>query len=428
MQIKSKKISETKVSLSLSADTDLLGVLKENALTKLSRSIKIPGFRPGKAPLHVIEKHVNQQELQSEVLQTAMDQMYRQAIVSENLRPVDSPTANVTKFVPFTTLEFEAEVEILGTVKLPDYKKIKKSSKKEAVTNSEINNVIENLRTRSATSKLVKRQAKDGDKVTIDFIGTDRKGSPIKGADGNDYPLVLGSNTFIPGFEANLIGCSVSDEKSFTLTFPKEYGVKALQNKKVTFKVTVKKIEEMTKPKIDDVFAASVGPFKTVDELKNDIKRQLETEKTQQSKRDLENAIIQEIVANSQVHLPKILVDEQIAALKQEINQNLMYRGITYKEMLENEGMSEDAYNTDVLTPEAEQRVKSGLVLAEIASEEKISVSPEELEIRLQILKGQYQDKSMQAELDKPEVIRDIESRLVTEKTIAKLVSYATKN
>jgi len=128
MQIKSKKISETKVSLSLSADTDLLGVLKENALTKLSRSIKIPGFRPGKAPLHVIEKHVNQQELQSEVLQTAMDQMYRQAIVSENLRPVDSPKANVTKFVPFTTLEFEAEVEILGTVKLPDYKKIKKSN------------------------------------------------------------------------------------------------------------------------------------------------------------------------------------------------------------------------------------------------------------------------------------------------------------
>ena len=427
MQITSKKLSDTKISLSLSAGAKTLMPIKERALLRLGKDVKVPGFRAGKAPMHVIEKNISQQLLQSEVLQEAMDVLYGEALNSEKIRPISQPTATLKKFVPFTTIEFEAEVEILGTVKLPSYKSIKKSVGSVDVTSAEVNDVIENLRTRSASSKVVSRPAKDGDKLIIDFAGTDSKGQPVKGADGKAYPLVLGSKTFIPGFEENLLGTSAKEDKKFTVTFPKDYGVKALQNKNVTFAVTVNAVEEITKPSIDDAFAATVGPFKTVKELKADIKRQLLVEKQQQAKRTFDNELIKEISDKSKLSVPKQFVDEQIESLKTEINQNLMYRGITYKEMLENEGKTEEQYLSDVLRPEAEQRVKTGLVLAEIANIENIAVTPEELEIRLQILKGQYKDSAMQSELDKPEVIRDIESRLITEKTIAKLAEYASK-
>ena len=259
--------------------------------------------------MHVIEKNISQQLLQSEVLQEAMDVLYARALSSEKIRPISQPQATLKKFVPFTTIEFEAEVEILGTVKLPSYKSIKKSVGSVDVTSAEVNDVIENLRTRSASSKVVSRPAKDGDKLIIDFAGTDSKGQPVKGADGKAYPLVLGSKTFIPGFEENLLGTSAKEDKKFTVTFPKNYGVKALQNKKVTFAVTVNAVEEITKPSIDDAFAATVGPFKTVKELKADIKRQLLVEKQQQAKRTFDNELIKEISDKSKLSVPKQFVE-----------------------------------------------------------------------------------------------------------------------
>src|SRR5690606_38690098 len=180
------------------------------------------------------------------------------------LRPVSRPSVNLKKFVPFTTLEFEAEVEVLGTVKLPNYKTMTKSVKKPEVTTKDVDAVIADIKTRMAEKKDVKRAAKEGDQVWIDFKGVDAKGQPVKGADGKEYPLVLGSDTFIPGFEKNLIGQNAGDKKTFTLTFPKDYGVKALANKKVTFTVTVTKVQEVIEPKVDNAFASRLGRFQSL--------------------------------------------------------------------------------------------------------------------------------------------------------------------
>lgn len=309
---------------------------------------------------------------------------------------------------------------------MPDYTKVKKTKTIEKVTAKDVDGVIDSLKTRAADKKEADRAAKDSDELVIDFKGTDAKGEPIKGADGNDYPLILGSNTFIPGFEENLIGMKPGEEKTFTLTFPKDYGVKALASKKVTFAVTAKKVQEIIEPKLDDAFAAKIGPFKTVDELKADIKKQLEAEKENQAQRKLENEVIIEIVDKSKLDLPEPLVDEQVERLKDEVRQNLMYRGQTWDEMLEAEGKSEEEYAKTELRPEAERRVKTGLVLAEISVAEKLEVTPEELEVRMQLLRGQYQDPAMQAELAKPESQREIASRLLTEKTVDRLVALAT--
>lgn len=427
MQITKKQLSDTQISLTFTATHEDLAPIKQAAVKKLGKEIKVDGFRAGKAPEAVIEKQLDQSLLQTEVIEQAVNAFYVKALDEHKLRPVASPEVSIKKFVPFSDLEFDTIVSVIGKVTLPDYTKIKMKKDVASVTDKDVKEVLDTLQTRAAERKEVKRPAKNGDQVTIDFKGTNEKGEAINGAEGKEYPLVLGSNTFIPGFEDEVLGKETGKAFSFDITFPKDYGVKALANKKVTFEVTIHKVEEIVSEKLDDTFAAKVGPFKTLSDLKKDIKEQLKQERQQQIDRDYEQALVEKIVAKSTLSIPEALMDEQIEAMVQEQRQNLMYRDQTWQEFLEAENETEESYRTKVIKPQAEMRIRAGLVLAEIADKEKITISPEELEIRLQLLKGQYQDPQMQAELDKPENQRDIGGRMITEKTLAKLVEAASK-
>jgi trigger factor len=209
------------------------------------------------------------------------------------------------------------------------------------------------------------------------------------------------------------------------VTFPKDYGVAALQNKKVTFAVRIHKVQEMVLPKTDDTFAAQAGPFKTLADLKKDIKQQLVLERSQEGNRAFENEVLVAVAEKSDVEIPKALVDDQIERSERDERQNLTYRGQTWQEHLEEEGITEEEHR-ERNRATAEQSVKMGLILSEIATLEGIEVTPEELEVRIQLLKGQYQDLKMREELDKPEAAQDIINRLMTEKTLAQLVNYAT--
>jgi len=427
MHVTKKYLSDTKVSLTLVADADLLDSEKQKVLREFVRTVKIQGFREGKAPLAMVEKAVEPSRLQPEFLEHAVNRLYIAAMDHEKLRPVTQPQIKITKFVPYDTLEVEAEVEVVGEVHLPDYKKIKLARDKVSVDAKEVDEVIANLRTREAEKKDVDRAAKEKDQVWIDFKGVDAKTKEeIKGADGKDYPLLLGSNTFIPGFETNLVGLKPGDEKTFVLTFPKDYGVKSLQNRKVEFTVTVKQVQEVVEPKLDDAFAAKIGPFKTVAELKADIKKELTARKENEAELKYADDLLTKIAEKSKVAIPQVLIDEQLDRLEQEQRQNLMYRGQTWQEWLEGEGLTAETFR-DKLRPQAELRVKAGLVLSEVAEKENLEVTPEELEVQIQILKARYQDEKMQAELDKPEGRRSIASRILTDKTMAKLKEYAQK-
>ena len=427
MHVTKKNLSGTKLKLTLVADADLLEAEKQKVLQDLAKTVKIQGFREGKAPLHMVEKSVDPNRLNSEFLERAVNRLYLAALDHEKIRPVAQPQVNITKFVPFSALEVEAEVEVVGEVKLPDYKKIKLPKEKSTVTTEEVDEVLANLRIREAEKKEVERAAKDKDEVWVDFKGVDAKTKEeIKGADGKDYPLVLGSKTFIPGFEENLAGMKPGEEKTFEVTFPKDYGVTALQSRKVEFAVTVKKVQEVAEPKLDDAFAAKVGPFKTVADLKSDIKKELTARKEQEADQKYVDDLITKIAEKSTVAVPEVLVDEQIDRLEQEQRQNIMYRGQTWQEFLESEGLDEKSFR-DKIRPGAELRVKAGLVLSQISEEEKIDVTPEELEMQMQILKSQYTDPQMQAELAKPETRRTIASRILTDKTVTKLKEYAAQ-
>lgn len=427
MQVKRTNLTKTKLKLTVSSDQVTLDNVKAHVLKKLAAShVKLPGFRAGKAPLSLVEKNVDQNLLQSEFLDEAVNRMYTQTIRAEKIRPVEQPKVSLKKFVPFTLVEFEAEFEAISVIELADYTKIRKKPIPVIVDNKDVDGVISSLRQRMAERREVSRACRDSDEVIIDFNGTDSKNQPVKGAEGKDYPLVLGSNNFIPGFEPNLVGLKAGQEKTFTIAFPKDYNVAALQSKKVTFKVKIKKVHEVLEPKVDDAFATKAGPFKSLSELKKDIKNQLTIEHQRQADTDFNNDLIKEIVSKSTIEIPDSLIDEEVERAEQAERQNLSYRGQTWQEHLAEEGVSDEEHRKNN-RPSAEENVKAGLILSEIAQRENITVSPEELEVRLQLLKGQYSDKTMQAELDKPENHQEIESRLLTEKTIAKIRQYVDK-
>jgi len=350
--------------------------------------------------------------------------MYAQAAQESAIRPVGRPEVELKKFVPYTELEFAVKVEVIGNIQLGDYKKLNVPQPKADISADDVSGVIKSLQTRMAEKKDVERASKDKDQVWIDFTGVDAKGKPVNGADGKDYPLVLGSNTFIPGFEPALVGLSAGEVKTFPVTFPDDYGVKALAGKKVTFTVTVTKVQEVVEPKVDDEFASKVGPFESVTELKADIKKQLKIEREQQVQREYENDLVRQLAEKSKVEIPNVLIEQQIDRIETEEKQNLVYRSQTWEEHLKEEGVTPEQHR-DQKRESATERVKMGLVLSAVAEAEDLTVTPEELEIRLQILKGQYQDQQMRSELDKPENRQDIAARLLTEKTLQKLTTYS---
>jgi trigger factor len=426
MHVTRESKTPTQNHLIITASAEDLEPIKLHVLGHFKKSIKVPGFRPGKAPIALIEKNIDQKALLDEFMEHALNDLYRDAINQEKLRPVSQPQVELKKFVPYTSLEFHADVETIGSIKLADYKNIKLAKKPVSISAKDVNDILDNLKKRMATRSEVKRTAKLGDEVVIDFDGSDEDGKPINGASGKEYPLILGSNSFIPGFEDKVVGMEAGKEKEFDITFPADYSVAALQNKKVTFKVNANKIQELKEPKLDDDFAKKAGPFKTLAELKADVKTQLKSEREKEADQQYENELIQKIVEKSSVEIPEVLIEEQIERLEEEEKRNLMYRGQTWQEHLEAEGVSEEEHKSRQ-KPDAELRVKAGLVLSEIADNEQITVEPEELNIRIQMLKGQYNDPTMQAELDKPQNKQDVAARLLTEKTVTKLVEYSSK-
>ncbi|MDQ3093836.1 MAG: trigger factor [bacterium] len=418
MKLNTTWSNDTTAVLEITVDEQELTSIKEKVVRKLAPTVKATGFRAGHVPSAVVEKQIGSNRLQAEVLDEALNTVYSAALKQEGLRPAGRPEVSVEAFVPYSQLKCILTVSCIGEVKLGKYEGLKSKPTVSKVTAKEIDKVIDNLATRIAEKKEVKRAAKNGDEAWIDFEGKDPKGKPIERADGKDYPLLLGSKTFIPGFEENLVGLKPGTKKSFTVTFPDDYGVATLKNKKVTFEVTLNKIQEIIKPELNDEFAKQMGPFENFAQLKADIEKQLQVDKDNAARSDYEAKTIQEISKNSDVAIPENIIDEQASAMVEEFKRDLVSRSQTLQEFLKGEGVSEEEYLTKTVKPAARDRIKAGLVLSEIASKEGITVSEDELNDRIKQLKAQYQDEQMQKELDKIENLQDVAARILSEKTI----------
>ena len=418
-----KNLSDTKVQLKISLGVDELKAAEQVALTKLARELKVPGFRKGKVPLSVAEKHVNPNALQEQVLENALSKAVAEAFMTEKLQALERPSVEVKKFVPGAELEFTAEAEVVPPVKLGNYKKLKAKKQVVKVDAKDVDEIIERMRENFVEKTEVKREAKDGDEAVIDFTGK-KDGVAFDGGSAKEYGLKLGAGQFIPGFEEGVVGHKAGDEFDLDLAFPKDYHAKDLAGQKVVFTVKLHKVNELKLPEANDEFAAKCGPFTSADELRADIEREITTQKEREATEQLKDELVSELADGSKVALPELLVGDQIRSIEQDLTQNLMYRGMNFDSYLSAQKFADrDDWLKKEARPAAEKRVKAGLVLAELSKELKVDVSHDEVSAQIDLMKQQYgKDAKMAAQFDNPEVHRNIANRLITDKTVEKLV------
>lgn len=428
MKYTAKKLNKTQTTLSVTLDADDLKHAKELSLRHLAPQVKVPGFRKGKVPAKLVEKYVDSAALASEVVEHAINHAVNDIAEQEDYRILDRPNIDLKDFKPFESLEFTAELELLPAVELGDYKKLKVKRGKAEVKEDEINDVLKRVQQQFAEKKEVKRAAKDGDEVNIDFVGK-KDGEAFDGGTSSGYALTLGSGTFIPGFEEAIVGRESGDKFDVPLTFPKDYHAEHLKGAKVVFEVTLNSITEVVLPKVDDELAKKAGGFDTAKALREDVVRELTAQQEKTLEDTYKDELVAALVAASEVPVPQVLVDDQMKSIEQDALQNLMYRGMTADQYIQSQGYKDiEEWREKEFKVAAERRVQAGLALAELSKAEDIQVGQDELTARHGAMLEQYKNSpEVVKQLDAPEARRDLANRLLTEKTVDRLIELNEK-
>ncbi len=424
MKTKLKNISDVKVELTISLGTEELKAAEQVALTKLAKEVKIEGFRKGKAPLELVAAQVDQTILGQETLENALSKAVAEAFLKEDIKAIDRPEVDVKKFIPGTELEFTATTEIMPKVELGDYKNLKVKKDTVEVSKEEVSETIDRILKNFAEKKKVDRESKNGDEVIIDFLGK-KDGVAFDGGKAEKFPLELGSKSFIPGFEEGLIGKKAGDEISLDLEFPKDYHAKDLAGEKVVFEVKIHEVRENALPEINEEFLSKLGEFKTKEEFEKQIEEDLKIQKQAESDEKFKDKLVKKLAEVSKVPVPEILLEDQKQSIELDMQQNLMYSGLSLEDYLERMGKTREEWLEKDVKEAAEMRVKSGLALAELSKVEKVESSLEELDTRIAQLKEQYgNSKEIAKQLSSDDVRRNLANQILTEKTIDLLVKF----
>ncbi len=423
-----KNLSDTKVELTIVLGEKELKAAELVALNKLAKTVKVAGFRAGKVPASVAAKNVSPEALAEQTLEDALSKAVADAYIAEDIQALDRPAVEVKKYVPGSELEFTAEAEILPKVTLGDYRALKVTKAKATIVAKDVDEVIERMRTGMAEKKAVDRAAKDGDETVIDFVGK-KDDVAFDGGTGTDYDLVLGSNSFIPGFEEAIVGHKVGETFDIPLKFPADYHVADLKGAAVVFTTTLKEVKELVPPALSDEWAATTGPFKTVVELKADIKKELTAQKEREVTDKFKDELVKQLIDTSKVPTPEILVKDQEESIERDMIQNLTYQGVSLDQYLANKDfLTREVWLDKEVRPAAENRVKAGLALAELSKVEKITATEKELDEHVELYKKQYANNPEAVkQFATAEARRDIANRLLTEKTVERLVELNTK-
>lgn len=420
--------TKSTAKLTISLDKSELDAAEQVALTKLAKEVKVPGFRKGNVPASVAKKHLDPNMLAQQTVEDAMSKAVADAFIGENIQVLERPNVEVTKFVPEQELEFTAEAAIIPAVKLGDYKKLSVKKKVEEVMPEEMKGVIDRIAEQLSEKKEVDRPAKMGDEAIIDFVGK-KEDVAFDGGTANDYALRLGSKSFIPGFEEAIVGHKTGEAFDIPLEFPNDYQAKDLAGQKVVFATTLKKLEEVAAPKLDDAFAKKAGDFKTYKEFEADVKREITERKKQEADNKFKDALVEQLIEKSDVPVPDVLIDDQIRSIEQDMTQNLMYQGMSMEQYLEAQGFKDkDDWTKKEARPAAIKRVQAGLIISELSKQEKIEANSDELAAELNKYRDQYKNSpEMAKRFEEPAVQRDVANRLITEKTLERLVELNTK-
>lgn len=389
------------------------------AVKRVSQYVNISGFRKGKAPRNIVEKHVGVERLKQEALEEILPNVFRTAIMENKLDVISEPYIESYDFEVGKDLKVVAKVELRPEVKLGKYKNLTVFAEEYETPKDAFDKSVEGLLQRHATfNVVVDRKSKNTDLVVMDFDGS-VDGEKIQGGAAQNYSLDLANSNFIPGFAEQLVGKKIGEEFDITVEFPKNYHEEKLAGKPAVFKIKLHEIKEKVLPELTDEFAQKVGPFKTVDDLKADVQKFLDTTKANEDKKNSENAIFEKILADAKVDIQETMIEREAQSLLEEYKQRLTMQGFKWEDALKNEGLDSIMAS---LKEEALARIKNSLVIDKIAQEENIKVEHMDLERKLLEVESSYhinRAEVLKQIKQNPAILSSLSQQAMNEKVIA---------
>ena len=415
-----------KVTLKITVDNNKFETAVNKAYNKTKGKYNIPGFRKGKAPKVVIETQYGKGVFYNDAIDMLFPEVYPQAIKELNIDPIDRPDLDVEQISKENGLVMVVNVEVKPEFELGAYKGIEISKVENTVSDDEVEARLNEMANKNARVASVEDKAlENGDTAVIDFEGFEN-GVAFEGGKGENYNLVIGSNTFIPGFEDQLVGKKAGEEVEVNVTFPETYHAENLAGKPVVFNVKVNDVKVKEVPALDDEFAKDTTEFETLAELRADVKAKLEEQAKNAADAEMRNALVEKVSANTEVEVPEAMVQHQIDNMLMELNYQLQYQGLNLQQLLHMTGRNVEELRQE-RRADAERLVKSSLVLEAIADKENVEATDADVDAELEKMAAMYnmeveKIKSSLKEMD----IEDIKGQIKIRKTLDLLVENAT--
>lgn len=427
MNIIVKPLEQSEVEITVSLPWEEWKKYTDKAAKNIAKDVKLPGFRPGKVPQDVIEKKYGKEAILLEAADIAIQESYPTVLRQEKIDTIGRPKAEVKTAEEGKDLEYSVTTAIMPKATLKPWKEaVKKvntenASEKAEVSDEDVDKELERLAKTRAKFITVNRAAKTGDNVEVDFQ-VFRDGVIIENGTGKKHPLVLGSNTFIPGFEEHIIGMMAGDKTEFELSFPEQYHAKNLAGQTATFKVELRLVQERDVPVIDDAFAQSLGKFETIAELKGNIKEGMLEEKKQQSKEAHQAKIVETLIDLTEAILPAVMVEEEVHKMIHEFEGQIQSMGMDLKSYLKELGKTHEDLHKD-WEPQAQKRLRAALALDEVARDQEIEAAPEEVEAEMNKTLQYYKSMNdMDKKIDLEKLYSYVKGKMENEKVFEYLM------
>ena len=422
MSVKScEKVEKSQVVLTIEVGSAEFEAAIEKAYQKMRKKINVPGFRPGKAPRKIIEGMYGAEVFFEEAINIAFPEAYEAAVKEQELQVVGYPSVEMVGEVTREGFTFKATTPVYPEVTLGEYKGLSAPKDEVKVSAADVDERLKQLSDRNTRLVSVDREAKEGDTAVIDFEGF-LDGKPFDGGKGENHSLELGSHSFVPGFEEQVVGMKAGDEKDIDITFPEDYHAD-LAGKAVVFKVKVHEVKEKEVPALDDEFAKDVSEFDTLKELKADLKKKIAEERQKEADRAFEDALMEQVAANITADIPDAMVETQARQFLDNFKMQIAQSGIPYDQYMKMTGMDEGKMLEDAKEP-ALRQVRMDLAMAAIIKAENLDATDEEVEAEFKKLSEQY---SMDIEMVKKYLqTEQVKDQIISHKAVAVVVDSAT--
>ena len=412
MSLQVEKMEKNMAKLTIEVSAEELDKAMQNAYLKARGKISIPGFRKGKAPRKMIEQMYGKGIFLEDAANALIPEHYSKALEECDLEIVSQPEIDVTQAEPGKAFIFTAEVAVKPEVTLGEYKGVEVPKSETEVTDEDIDAEIKKEQEKNSRTVTVEdRGAENGDITTIDFEGF-VDGVAFEGGKGTDYPLTLGSGSFIPGFEDQLVGAKAGDHVEVNVTFPEEYQAAELAGKAAVFQCDVKKVETKELPELDDDFAQDVSEFDTLAEYREDVKKNLTEKKEKEARAAKENAAVDKAIENAEMEIPDAMLNTQVRQMMNDFASRMQSQGLTMEQYFQFTGMTAEKMQEE-MKPQALKRIQTRLVLEKIAETENIEVSEDEVNEEISKMAEMYKMeldkfKELVGEYEKEQMKKDL--------------------